>query len=156
MIIRTKRTSLIGKHLLKLLFQKVLLKLILLLNLLVAKAVMLKLNFARVFLSKAVLKITKLTSCQALIEREVVNQEAETRQGCSKGYLLCSQILFSKLMLKLLFWKMLLQKAIMEADLWEDVFKAPIEDDLWEDVVVDKDVVSKLLPTERLLQAGVA
>ena len=44
-------------------------------------------------------------------------------------------------------------KAIMEADLWEDVFKAPIEDDLWEDVVVDKDVVSKLLPKERLLQA---
>ena len=45
---------------------------------------MLKLNFARLFLSKAVLKITTLTSCQALVEREVVNQEAETNKVVSK------------------------------------------------------------------------
>ena len=45
-------------------------------------------------------------------------------------------------------------KAIMEADLWEDVVcKAPIEDDLCKAVVVDKDVGTKLLLKDRLLQA---
>ena len=80
-----------------------------------------------------------------------MNQEAETRQGCSQSYLLCSKIFLSKLMLKRIFWKMLLQKLSWKLICGKMLFaialvvcQAPIEDVLRE-AVVDKDVVSKLL-----------
>ena len=52
---------------------------------LLIEAMMLKLIFAMLFLSKMVMKGTKRTRFKAASEKEVVEQEAEQRQGCSEA-----------------------------------------------------------------------